>query len=276
MTSILGYWNVESGIIIIVGLFLLLYFKLSDLRVKKEAIFYFSGLLIMLLAESSPLHFIGMHYLFSAHMIIHVILLLICGPLLVLGIPKKKEGSRSFLYKTSLFFNYFPWMGWLAGIAMMWFWHIPAVFDAAFPEMHSSFNLISFLQTASLLLSGIFFSWPVIGPVKHLRINPLVGVLYLFTACIGCSILGLLLTFAPAGIYTHYYLPDLYGFSKLIIDNWGISRADDQQIAGLIMWVPCCFIYLSGSMLLLYRWLNEKEEYQSWQENKLRLERDNL
>jgi putative membrane protein len=56
---------------------------------------------------------------------------------------------------------------------------------------------------------------------------------------------------------------DEYGFNNIIKNKWGISGEMDQQIAGLIMWVPCCFIYLTAAMLLLKKWFNEKEKLTS-------------
>jgi len=53
---------------------------------------------------------------------------------------------------------------------------------------------------------------------------------------------------------------DEYGFNNIIKNKWGISSEMDQQIAGLIMWVPCCFIYLTAAMVLLKKWFKEKEE----------------
>ncbi|QKG52066.1 cytochrome c oxidase assembly protein [Hymenobacter sp. BRD67] len=87
---------------------------------------------------------------------------------------------------------------------------------------------------------------------------------YLFTACVACSLLGLLLTFAPADTYQHYARASWCGTASLAPDYatnaWGLSLADDQQLAGLIMWVPCCFIYLSGCVFLLARYFGAEQE----------------
>ncbi len=261
MDTLIEHWNFDLEAALLFILLTLLYVILSHGKWLKGAVLYFSGAVLMLFLAISPLHFVGMHYLLSAYMVMHILLLLICGPLILLGLPVSSP-PHVVLHSISAFFHRWPWMGWLAGIGLMWFWHIPVVFDAVFPKDHGSFrfHFLPFLHTTSLLLAGVFFSWPIFGPVKELRIHPLVGVIYLFTGCIGCSILGLFLTFAPPTLYRHYFLPDEYGFSSLIRNSWNISRAQDQQAAGLMMWVPCCFIYLSGSLLLMFKWLNEKQE----------------
>lgn len=257
----MSYWHLDLANVFMSITLAAFYLFLSGGKLQKGWALFFAGLSFMLLTESSPLHFLGMHYLFSAHMVVHIILLLICAPLLVLGLPLKiAPQDKNYLYAVTLFLNHYPWVSWIAGISIMWFWHIPAVFDAAFPAMHTSFSLLPILHTSSLLFAGVLFYWPLIGPFPVYRVTPPLGVVYLFTACIGCSLLGLLLTFSPLGIYHHYMQTDQMGFISVIRNQWGISAQNDQQMAGLIMWVPCCFIYLSGSVYLLKKWLTEKDE----------------
>src|SRR6185437_72176 len=139
-------------------------------------------------------------------------------------------------------------------------WHIPYIFNEA-TSMHGMG--LMYLQWLSLLFAGIIFCWPVINPSPEHRIPPLSAVLYLSTACVFCTILGLMITFAPLGIYSHYINPtDSNGFLNLIRNQWKISPGMDQQAAGLIMWVPCCFIYLTASMIILIHWFDSKEIYE--------------
>jgi cytochrome c oxidase assembly factor CtaG len=112
------------------------------------------------------------------------------------------------------------------------------------------------LPALAMLLAGALFSWPLVGPMHPL--HPLVGVVYLFSACVGCSLLGLLITFAPPDTYQHYARAAWCGTPSLAPDwasnPWGLTPAEDQQAAGLIMWVPCCLIYLLGCLLLVRRY----------------------
>jgi len=143
---------------------------------------------------------------------------------------------------------------------MMWVWHIPWVFNKTMMYMHESPFLLSMLEPMMLVFAGIVFSSPIINSRKEYRIDALSGVVYLFTACIACSLLGLLITFAPAGTYHHFLsMHDNYGLNRIILQN-GITQSIDQQAAGLIMWVPCCLVYVSGAMYLLARWFHQKEE----------------
>jgi len=101
-------------------------------------------------------------------------------------------------------------------------------------------RIIPWIHTPSLLLAGFIFCWPLVTPYPSLRLPALHSILYLASACVACSLAGLLITYAPQGMYR------------------GVT-IHDQQSGGLIMWVPCCFLYLSATMTLLIRWLSLKE-----------------
>lgn len=220
-----------------------------------------SGILIFLLATAVPLPPLDDRLPFSAHMIRHTALLLLAAPLLAMAIPSSNK-LRTPLTGLSRLTARLPLLSWLAGIGIMWISHIPvlyntagesaatiiscappaAAFHAGLPGTTTvSFALhITVLYDLGLLLAGFIFCWPLITPYPSFRLPALNAILYLASACVACSLLGLIITFAPAGTFK------------------GISTAD-QQVGGLIMWVPCCFLYLSASMLLLIRWLSQKD-----------------
>ena len=75
------------------------------------------------------------------------------------------------------------------------------------------------------------------------------------------ALLGLLITFTPTNTYHHFLsMQDDYGLNKIILNDWGLTQSIDQQAAGLIMWVPCCLIYVTGAMYLLVDWFKQKEK----------------
>jgi putative membrane protein len=266
MRSLFTYWHLDGFMAIFLLSLGLLYFYETGFKYPKKSIFFIAGLLMITISVGSPLDFLGENYLLSAHMLSHVLVLLVATPLLVLGIPDQKS---KWLYWLGGKLRNLPWLAWFVGVSIMWFWHIPAIFNQLFEDpagmgskgaIHSA-ALLSDIHVVSLIAAGIVFCWPVIGPVHSYRIAPLKAVLYLSVACIFCSILGLLITFAPLGIYPHYmHLQDPLGFLNIIRNEDGISTLVDQQIAGLIMWVPGCAIYLSASMYLLIKWFEERKE----------------
>lgn len=268
MHSLITYWHLDGVMAVFLILLCLGYFNLTGFILTKKTNYFFAGYLLIILSVASPLHFLGENYLMSAHMLSHVILLLIAGPLMVMGIPENIHNK--YLDRFSKLLFKIPLLAWITGVIVMWFWHIPAIFNFLFENRerileNGHTNLMHlFLQNLhpiSLIGAGIIFSWPVVGPIPSRRIAPLNAVLYLSGACVLCSILGLLITFAPVGIYTYYeHITDRFGFLNLIRNNNGISLLVDQQMAGLIMWVPGCLIYLSASMYLLIKWFKEKTE----------------
>ncbi|MCK5709794.1 MAG: cytochrome c oxidase assembly protein, partial [Deltaproteobacteria bacterium] len=93
------------------------------------------------------------------------------------------------------------------------------------------------------------------------RLSPLVSTLYLSSACLGCTILGMLITFAGAGLYAAYLNPvDSIGILPLLRGELCLTPGVDQQIGGLTMWVPGCLIYLSASMVTIARWYGAPED----------------
>jgi cytochrome c oxidase assembly factor CtaG len=147
-----------------------------------------------------------------------------------------------------------PPIAWIAGIGAMGFWHIPAVLHAALsnPGIHRAEHL-------SLLVAGTLYWWPVLSPVTRLRLNPMPQAAgYLFTSCLACTSMGILIAFAPASLYPQYLSPaDPHGILPLIRNSWGISAALDQQIGALMMWVPCCLVYITAIMAMFARWYGE-------------------
>jgi putative membrane protein len=212
---------------------------------RRGRLAYLGGALaVFLFALISPVSALADGYLFSAHMVQHILLVLIVPALLLLSLP------RSFSLRRSLAVFTHPFIGWLAGVGAMWLWHAPALCNAA-----TTSRAVSAIQTTSLLLMGSVFWWQVLAPRDAERLSPAAGIAYLFTACTACSILGIILTFAPVSICSVYQHPvDRLGMLGTIRGNWGLTSDKDQQIGGLLMWVPMCLIYLTAILAQLARW----------------------
>jgi cytochrome c oxidase assembly factor CtaG len=177
-------------------------------------------------------------------MVQHILLVLIVPALLLLSLPRSLSLRRSLRTFTH------PLIGWVAGVGAMWLWHAPALCNAA-----TTLKTVSVVQTTSLLLMGSVFWWQVLAPRDADRLSPLAGIAYLFTACIACSVLGIILTFAPVSICPAYQQPvDRLGILNAVRGQWGLTTERDQQIGGLLMWVPMCLIYVTAILAQLVRW----------------------
>ena len=251
MNSILFQWHFDWGTSMFLIALTLVYLYAIDFKLYKRSLYFLLGIILLILCIDSPLHFLGENYLFSAHMLSHVMIILIAAPLLVAGIPAENKFNIRLHSFSGKIKN--PIICWFTGVGIMWFWHIPYIFNQLF-QMHSM--ILMNIEMISLLVAGIIFCLPIINPYKEARIAPIAGVLYLSTACIFCSLLGLMITFAPQGMFSEIHLMANSTYLSMIRNQWNISASADQQMAGLIMWVPGCFIYLSASMVLLIKWFN--------------------
>jgi putative membrane protein len=217
---------------------------------------FWAGWASLVIALVSPLHPLG-EDLFSAHMVQHEILMLICAPLLVLSRPlvtflwalpfewRRTLGRWS---KTSAVRSPWLWLTapltawWIHAIAI-WAWHAPGLMDATLKS-----DLVHTAQHLSFLLSALLFWWALF--YAHGRRAYGSGVLYIFTTAVHSGILGALLTFAPRPWYAPY---------AKTTQEWGLTPLQDQQIGGLIMWVPASIVYSIAGLVLFAAWMRESD-----------------
>jgi putative membrane protein len=207
-----------------------------------------AGVGVFLLTLISPLNALAAGYLFSAHMLQHIVLLLIVPALLLMSFPT----SVSFALRPRLLGH--PLVAWSAGIGAMWFWHARPLCDAAVssPPVYA-------VQTISLLVLGTVFWYQILAPREQDRLSPPGAVIYLFSACVACSILGILITFSPVSVCPIYTRPlvDRFGILNTLRTTWGFTPEKDQQVGGLLMWVPMCLVYLGAIFAQIARWFAE-------------------
>ena len=190
---------------------------------------FLGGVLLLFLDLASPLDALA-NTLFSAHIAQQFILALIVPILLVLGTPRSFQRLPVIPGAVS----------WLAGVGTMLGWHVPALFNAALAN-----EGLHMFQHLTFLATGVIFWWPILAPAEDRRLAPLPAIVYLFTACTACSLLGAILTFSPPGAYPAYLHPG---------DPWGLDAKTDQQLGGMLMWVPGCLVYLSAILATFARW----------------------
>lgn len=212
------------------------------------------AIVVLVVALLSPVGRLADGYLFSAHMLQHLLLVLVVPPLALLGLqPIEGDAPKRARTSTVLKLLALPLVTWALGVGAMWLWHAPTLCNAA-----SSSPLVHRLQELSLLAMGAAFWWPVMAPRVSARLSPLGGIAYLFTACTACTLLGILITFSPVQVCSVFAHPvDSLGVMPLLRDGWGLTPERDQQVGGLLMWVPACLVYGAGIMAQLARLLHE-------------------
>jgi putative membrane protein len=189
-----------------------------------------AGLAAGWLAVASPLAHLD-HHLLTAHMVQHLLLMLVAAPLVLLG-------TRSWVHLRWL---PHPAFCWLAGSLTVILWHVPGVFELAlrFPYWHT-------IEHASFFMAGLLFWYPVIHPSFTTR--PWTLPLYLFLATLPCDALSAFLAFCGHVVYRPY----LSGHGGV----FGLSPLEDQALAGALMWVTVTLAYLFPALVVTARLLS--------------------
>ncbi len=261
-------WDWQPSIILgtlaIIGLYL---YGVSPLRkryhladsIKIGQVFSFMlGVSIIFLALSSPLDKLADDYLFSAHMVQHLLLSFAAAPLMILGLPAWLIAPllrNHVVLRIGQFFT----MPILTGVlfnANLWLWHAPPIYNAAIDNLP-----LHILSHFLYIVTGVLFWWPVLSPLQE-GLPPLsIGkkIAYLFFSDMPMVLLGAGLTFVPP-LYTRYLTaPHI----------WGLSPEIDQQLAGLLMWIPGSIFFIVIVSILFLQWMQSQDAKQRADESAL-------
>ncbi|WP_321875338.1 cytochrome c oxidase assembly protein [Burkholderia cenocepacia] len=222
-------------------------------QLARRAAAFAAGIATLFVALCSPLDTLS-GALFSAHMVQHELLMIVAAPLAVLGRPlptwlwalpprartRTTRFARTRWLRSTWRTATAPVPAWLLHAAALWVWHIPRCFDAALasPVVHT-------LQHASFLGSALLF-WRAVFDDAARPAHGASAALSLFTTMVHTAALGALITLSP-GLW---YLPYAETTTAL-----GLAPLEDQQLGGLVMWVPAGLAYVAAALALVARWL---------------------
>jgi cytochrome c2 len=186
----------------------------------------------------------------------HELLMAASAPLLVLGRPivaflwavpmswRRRLGAAAATRPvgTTWAFLTRPVVAWSVHAVAIWSWHVPALYQATLGS-----ELVHTLQHVSFLGSALLFWWALLRG-REGRLGLPTAIVYLFTTAVHTSLLGALLAFSSRPWYPIYQT----GTSP-----WGLTPLEDQQLAGVIMWVPAGLAYLIAGLGVAGSWLRE-------------------
>jgi cytochrome c oxidase assembly factor CtaG len=251
-------WDFEPAVIFGSAALFFAYLWVVRFRLNRKTALFGSGVLLMLLTLIGPLDFLGDDYLFSAHMMEHLLLYLAVPPLLLLGLPPAPVRSLlsiEIAAKTERFLRR-PTIAWLLAVGVMWLWHLPELYNAALN--HEGIHAVEHL---SLLLTGTIFFWPIFTPLPSHRLSPVSGAIYIFSAMSANMILGILLTFSPLGYYpTYMRSSDGTGIFRLIRTVWKLDPQSDLNMGGMFMWIIGGLLYFTWLLVVIVRLFGSPEE----------------
>lgn len=214
-----------------------------------------AGLFTIAVALVSPLNALGMA-LFSAHMVQHLLLVLVAAPLLVfaelsqpalLALPREwRTGLRAWWARDGAMQTIAcaftaPAAAWLMHLGTLLFWHVPAPYGWAIRS-----DAVHAVEHVSFLATAVLFWWIAFQPSGRRRLGYGAGVLYVTSAGVVMGGLGAILTFAPSPWYTSHLLTTA---------AWHLTPLQDQQLAGVIMWAPSSLVYLAAASFLMVKWI---------------------
>ncbi|HMM77785.1 MAG TPA: cytochrome c oxidase assembly protein [Gammaproteobacteria bacterium] len=219
----------------------------------RETAYFALAWLTLALALHSPLEDLAARS-FAAHMLQHLILMTVAAPWLVLAAPwprmlwalprlARRGAARAFKSAAArrlraLFGR--PWAAFAWHAAALWAWHLPAAFDAA--TTHESVHR---LQHLSFFASALLFWYAVLRGSR----TPATALALLFCTMMHSGLLGALLSLAPVALYAPYRA----------FAGSASAALSDQQLGGLLMWVPGGFVYAAVALAILARVLLRSE-----------------
>ncbi len=223
-------------------------------------VLYLTGLAVLGVALLSPIARLA-HSLLTAHMIQHLLLIMVAAPLLLLGnplpaclwgLPRRARRAVGRLLTRSAPFRKGLWavtlmpVAWLLFVVTLWLWHLPAAYQAALRD-----DFIHDLEHVTLFGTAVFFWWPIIEPAPrlHERFPRGFAILYLVAATGQNTLLGAVIALPERVLYPYYAgSPGPFGLSPL----------DDQAMAGGIMWASG-HMYLVPILLVVAKMLDREE-----------------
>lgn len=210
---------------------------------RSQQVSFFSGLLVIFLSLNGPLHDLSDTYLFSAHMVQHLLLSLAVPPLLLAGTPgwllrpflsnaKIASVARAITRPTRCFiiFN-----------VVIAVWHLPPLYNTAM-----AYHPIHIVQHLTFMIASVLMWWPFLSPLPELpRLSYPGQMLYCFLMVIPMSIVSIYIAMADHVLYPAYSIAPRV---------WDITPLTDQQIGGLIMWIPGGLLFYVVMTFVFFKW----------------------
>ncbi len=223
----------------------------ADRRFERSA--FWVGWAVLVVAVTPPMDALVVQR-FSAHMAQHELMLLLGAPLVVAGRPlpvwlhalplRRRHALVRAARRSGLAAGWRaatnPPVAWLLHGLVVWGWHAPALYAAAVQS-----ESIHFVQHAMFIGTSVLFWWGLLHG-RYGRAGYGAAVVYVFTTAVHTGALGAVLTFAPGIVYAVYSAPAA---------AHGIDALRDQQVAGLLMWIPAGLVFTLFGVALLAAWI---------------------
>lgn len=241
------HWSTVIGLVALGALYVYAWrFERPD---RAEKISFFSGLAIIFLSLNGPIHDLSDFYLFSAHMVQHLLLTLVVPPLLLAGV---RGGMLRPLLSVRSIGAFARWLtrpitGFVLFNIVLALWHVPAFYNTAMANHN-----VHIAQHLSMMVTATLMWWPLMSPLPELpRLSYPGQMLYCFLMVIPMSVVAIYIALADSLLYPAYAAAPRI---------WGISPMLDQHIGGLIMWIPGGLFFYVIMSVVFFKWVNRGED----------------
>ncbi|HEX2779683.1 MAG TPA: cytochrome c oxidase assembly protein, partial [Gemmatimonadaceae bacterium] len=210
---------------------------------RAERARFVTALVAIFLSLNGPLHDLSDSFLFSAHMVQHLVLTLVVPPLLITGTPASlfRQGLRSRGVAAVARVVTRPLLAFAIFNVVLTAWHFPVAYNLAV-----AYHPVHIAQHLMFMVAATLMWWPLLSPLPELpRLSYPLQLLYCFLLTIPMSLVAISITYADQMLYPAYAsAPRL----------WGISPMQDQLLGGLIMWIPGGLFFLGVMAVIFFKW----------------------
>lgn len=217
--------------------------KLQRDPTRAQKIFFFSGLLLMFASLNGPIHDLSDDYLFSAHMVQHLLLTLAVPPLLLAGVPGwmlRRPLSYSFVRPAACFFTRAP-IAFVVFNLTIAVWHLPPFYNAAMA--HHGLHILEHLM---FMTAAVLMWWPILSQLPEFPRLAYPGqMLYSFLMSIPMSIVAVYIAMADHVLYP------AYSAAPRVLP---LTPLEDQLLGALIMWIPGGIIFMIIMTVVFFKW----------------------
>lgn len=207
------------------------------------------GLGAMFGTLNGPVHDLADYYLFTGHMVQHLVLTFVTPPLLLLGVPgwmfrpaldqPQVAAVARFVTKPAHAFAIFN--------LTLAFWHLPPMYNSAmyYHEVH-------ILQHLLFLTTAVLAWWPLLGSMPELpRLSYPGQMLYSFLMTLPMTVISIFI------VYSDHVLYPAYASAPRL---WGLNPLEDQRLGGLIMWIPGGLFFYLLTAVIFFKWANSNRD----------------
>ena len=204
---------------------------------------FIAGLMVIVLALNGPVHDLSDSFLFSAHMVQHLVLTLIVPPLLISGTPASlfRQALRSPAVARVARVISRPAFCFAAFNVVIAVWHFPVLYNFALAH-----HVVHIGQHLMFIVAAVQMWWPLLSPLPELpRLSYPLQMVYCFLMTIPMSLVAIFITYSDSVLYPSYASAPRV---------WQLSPMQDQMIGGLIMWIPGGLFFVCVMAVVFFKW----------------------